>query len=128
MNILKISLLAIAIVFAIVFTKQIKPEFSVLISVAGSVVMLAYVLGFFTDVVVFYNQIISKAGIDQELFTILLKAIGVGYLVEFASGICRDSGNNSIADKVVFAGKISILILAIPIIKTLFNVVGEIIA
>ncbi len=127
MNILKLSLFAISIVFAIVFTKQVKPEFAVIVSVAGSIAILAYILGFFTDLVVLYNQLIAKTGINQEYFTILLKAIGVGYLVEFASGVCKDSGNSSIADKVTLAGKISILLLAVPIIKSIFEIVSGII-
>ncbi len=126
MDIIKVSLLAIAIVFAITFTKQIKPELSVIITVAGSVVMLVYVLGYFNNIVVFYNELVVKTGVDQQYFTILLKAIGIGYLVEFASGICKDSGNSSIADKVVFVGKLAILSLAVPIIQSIFHIISDI--
>ncbi|MBE5735297.1 MAG: hypothetical protein E7361_02500 [Clostridiales bacterium] len=126
MDIVKVSLLAIAIVFAITFTKQIKPEMSVIITVAGSVVMLIYILGYFNDIVVFYNQLVVSTGVNQKYFTILLKAIGIGYLVEFASGVCRDSGNTSIADKVVFVGKLSILSLAIPVIQSIFEIISDI--
>ena len=126
MDIIKVSLLAIAIVFAITFTKQIKPELSVIITVAGSVVMLIYVLGYFNNIVVFYNELVVKTGVDQQYFTILLKAIGIGYLVEFASGIAKDSGNSSIADKVVFVGKLAILSLAVPIIQSIFHIISDI--
>ena len=126
MDVVKVSLLAIAIVFAITFTKQIKPEMSVIITVAGSVVMLIYILGYFNDIVVFYNQLVVSTGVNQKYFTILLKAIGIGYLVEFASGVCRDSGNTSIADKVVFVGKLSILSLAIPVIQSIFEIMSDI--
>ena len=126
MDVVKVSLLAIAIVFAITFTKQIKPEMSVIITVAGSVVMLVYILGYFNNIVVFYNQLVVSTGVNQKYFTILLKAIGIGYLVEFASGVCRDSGNTSIADKVVFVGKLSILSLAVPVIQSIFEIISDI--
>lgn len=125
MDILKFALLAIAITFAVVFTKQIKPEFAVIITVAGSVVMLAYILGFFGKLVTFYNELTLRTGINQEYFSILLKAIGVGYLVEFASNVCRDSGNNAFADKVILAGKISILLLAMPILESIFQLISD---
>ena len=67
----------------------------------------------------------EKTGIDQDLFVILLKIIGVGYLVEFSAGICSDSGNTSIANKVVLAGKILIFLLSMPIIKNLFEMVMD---
>ncbi len=126
MDIVKIALLSCVIVFAITFTKQIKPEIAVLITIAGSVIMLIYVLGYFNNIVVFYNKLVLSTGVDQKYFTILLKAIGIGYLVEFASGVCRDSGNSSIADKVVFAGKLAILSLAVPIIESIFTLISGI--
>ena len=56
MDIMKVSMLAIVIVFAITFTKQIKPELAIMITIVGSVVLLSYVLGVFNSIVVFYNQ------------------------------------------------------------------------
>ena len=125
MDILKISLFAIAIAFAVVFTKQVKPEFAILITIAGSTIMLAYVLGFFSKLINIYNELTIRTGINQEYFSILLKAIGIGYLVEFASNVCKDSGNNAIADKVILAGKISILFISVPIIESIFKLVSD---
>ena len=127
MEIVKISLLAIVIIFAIIFTKQIKPEFAIMITIIGSVILLSYILGLFTNIVVLYNELVNKTGINQKYFSILLKAIGVGYLVEFASGVCKDSGYSSIGDKVVLVGKISILALAIPILRTIIELVSDLI-
>lgn len=124
MEIMKFCLIAIAIVFAITFTKQIKPELAVLITVAGAIVMLAYLMGFFNNITVLYNKLIDVSGIDDKYFSILLKAIGIAYLVEFASNICKDSGNTTISDKVVLAGKISILLLATPIIQSIFGIIS----
>lgn len=98
MEIVKISLLAIVIIFAIIFTKQIKPEFAIMITIIGSIILLSYILGLFTNIVVLYNELVSKTGINQKYFSILLKAIGVGYLVEFASGVCKDSGQIGVLD------------------------------
>ena len=61
------------------------------------------------------------------MFKTLLKIIGVGYLVEFSAGVCIDSGNSSIADKIVLAGKVLIFSLSIPIISNLFNMIMDLI-
>lgn len=75
----------------------------------------------------FFTNIVSKTGIESGLFITLLKIIGIGYLIEFSANICNDSGNSAIADKVVFAGKILIFTISMPIISSLFNMVMELI-
>ena len=42
---------------------------------------------------------------------VILKMVGIGYLVEFSAGILNDFGQNSLADKLVFCGKIVVLVL-----------------
>ena len=69
------------------------------------------------------NEIITKTGVSQSLFSIVLKIIGVGYLIEFAANICSDSGNPAIADKIVLCGKLIILVMCMPIITNLLNIV-----
>ena len=124
MDIFKIAILAIIVVFVIAITKELRPEFAVLVSVAGSIVLLLYVLGYFGTLLQFYNRIVVATGVSHEYFAVILKCIGIGYLVEFASSICRDSGCASMSDKVVFAGKISVLALAVPIIQSLFDLIS----
>ena len=55
----------------------------------------------------------------------LLKMIGIGYLVEFSAGILSDFGQNSVADKLIFCGKIVILILAIPILESVLSLINR---
>ena len=57
----------------------------------------------------------------------MLKIIGIGYLVEFSANVCRDSGNSSIADKVIIAGKMMIFIISLPIITNLFDLVLDLV-
>jgi len=119
--------IAILICVIVVILKQVKPELSVCIMIIGGAILLLYVLNSFTSVITTFNEIITKTGVSQQLFSIVLKIVGVGYLIEFTADICKDSGNSSIADKVILGGKILILTLAIPIINSLFNVILELI-
>lgn len=117
--------IAILICVIVVILKQVKPELSLLALIIGSIILLLYVLTSFTSVIQSFNQIVTKTGVNSQLFTIIVKIVGVGYLVEFTADICKDSGNVSIADKVLLGGKIIILLLAIPIITNLFDVILE---
>lgn len=123
MEIFKIVGLGIIISIMLVIVKQIKPELSVALLVAGSIVMLIMIFKYFTNAFSVFETIIEKTGIDGNLFSVLLKIIGIGYLVEFGAGICNDTGNGSVGDKVVLGGKILIFIVAIPIITNLLEIV-----
>ena len=127
MEILKVLILGIILSVMTVLLKQIKPEYSLICIIVGSIILVAYILSGISTIFDYFSVIVEKTGIDNVMFTTLLKIIGVGYLIEFTAGICVDSGNNSIADKVVLAGKILIFILSMPIITNLFNLILELI-
>lgn len=123
MEIVKVVISAILIVFVIIIIKQIKPELAIGITILGSISLLLYILSFFSPIVEIFDKIINSTGLNTNLFTILLKIIGIGYLVEFCADICSDSGNSAIANKVILGGKVFIFILAIPIITDLFDII-----
>lgn len=123
MEIFKIVAVGILICVVTLILKQVKPELSVTVVIAGSVILITYALSYFSTVFQVFGNIVNKTGIDQGLFTILLKLIGVGYLVEFGASICEDTGNSSIANKIVLCGKIAIFIMAMPIITSLFQLI-----
>ncbi len=123
MEVVKIVGIGIILSIVLVLIKQIKPELATVVLVAGSVIMLTIILKYFANVMSVFDVIINKTGINKDLFAIVLKIVGVGYLIEFGANVCVDSGNNAIADKVLLGGKLIILILAMPIITSLLDVV-----
>ena len=125
MEILKVVMVAILIIFVVAIVKQIKPELAVAIMILGSIILIIYILSFFSPIVATIETIINTTGLDKNMFVTLLKIIGIGYLVEFCADICNDSGNSAIANKVILGGKVFIFILAIPIITDLFNIIIE---
>ena len=106
--------------------KQIRPEFYIVVVITGSIVILFMIVDELRTVFEYFLSIFNKTNLNYELFSNMLKIIGVGFLTEFANGICVDTGNASIGEKVVIAGKILILCLALPIISSLLDVIIEI--
>ena len=127
MELIKVLILGIIISILAVFLKQIKPEYSLLCVIVGSIVILIYILSYITKVFSFFQEIIDKTGISSTMFVTMLKIVGLGYLIEFSANVCKDSGNSSIADKVVLAGKLMIFLVSMPIISSLFNMILELI-
>lgn len=125
MELIKVLIIAIIISVLTVLLKQVKPEYSLICIIVGSIILIVYILSGVQTIFDYFSQIVSKTGVDKDMFSTLLKIVGVGYLIEFSASVCIDSGNSSIADKVVLAGKILIFSMSLPIINNLFNLVME---
>lgn len=123
MEVIKLVGLGILICIISILVKQIKPEFTIFVIIIGSIILLINILNCFTDIFTAFNSILEKTNIDTKLFGLLIKIIGVGYLIEFGASVCIDSGNSAIADKIILGGKIIIFTMAIPIITSLFNII-----
>lgn len=121
------QLVGIAFVTAVaaLLLKGTKPELAFAVSIAGGIILLLLILDMLRDSLSIFGQIAENTGIDYALIKILLKMIGIGYLVEFSAGILNDFGQNSIADKLIFCGKIIVLVLALPIIESVLGLVGK---
>lgn len=103
--------------------KQIKPEMAMLVVIAGCLLIFFMLVSMLSEVIDVFNQLVYKTGIDTQLFGTLLKIVGIAYITEFSANICLDSGNSSVADKVLLSGKIVILIMSLPIITNLIDII-----
>ena len=123
MEIFKIVGVAILTCVAGAVIKQVRQEFFVVVVLAGSLIILFMVVDKLQELLNFVSQIFNKTGLNYDFFANLLKILGVGILTEFASGLCVDSGNTAVANKVIIAGKVIIASLSLPIIWNLLEVV-----
>ncbi len=119
------QLVGIAFVTAVaaILLKETKPELAFAVTVAGSIILLLVAFETFRGSIQIFQDIADTTGIDPSLIKILLKMIGIGYIVEFSAGVLSDFGQNSLADKLIFAGKIVILVLAVPIIESVLTLI-----
>ena len=126
MDLLKILAIAIVSIIAIVIIRPVKPEIAIILGVGSTVLIILLIADDLFEVVYSFYSIAEKTNVDKSLFSRVIKIIGIGYLAEFGNTICEDSGCKSIGDKIIFAGKITIMILALPIIENLIEIILEI--
>ncbi len=124
MEIFKIIGVAIVTAITAILLKSTKPELSFAVTVTGVIVILVFVADMLQNTVNIISTIASLTGIENGLIKILLKIVGVGYLTEFSAGILNDFGSNAVADKVILGGKLTILILSLPIIESVLNLIS----
>jgi stage III sporulation protein AD len=96
------------------------------ISLIAGVLILFLVMDKLVGIIELLKSISSKAGINNEFISLLLKITGVAFLTEFAVSVCKDSGETAIASKIEIGSKIIIISLSIPIISSLLEVILKI--
>ena len=110
-----------------ILLRNSKPEFSMLIPVVVSFTVLACAMPYLIRITEELSRMASSAGIHSSYMRIVIKVIGISYLVCITAELCKDAGENAIAAKIELGGKLIILAMAIPIINSLLNLVKEII-
>ncbi len=119
------QLVGIALITAVsaLILKSTKPELAFAVTIAGSVILLLFTFEAFRGSISIFQKIADVTKIDAPIVKSLLKMVGIGYLVEFSAGVLNDFGQNSLADKLTFCGKILVLLLAIPIIESILSLI-----
>lgn len=120
----------LAVVSAALVTviRQRAPEYALLLSVAAGVLILLWIL---RQGVPLFEQVRelfeNTAGAQGEYVGILFKSLGICFVVQIACDACRDLGESAIAAKVEMAGKISVLVLALPLFQRILAIVAQLI-
>ena len=109
-------------ILAITVGKQ-AGEFSIIISLAGSLLILFMVMPQFSAVISVFTHISNQIDVDNSNILIVLKIIGIAYLAEFGVQVCSDAGESAIASKIELAGKVLIMAVSAPILLSLLDLI-----
>lgn len=122
-EIIKVGMLGIIGVLLALHFKGSKPEYSMFIGFSISILIFCYGLRQAQAVILQFDVIRGYLGSSQGYLTVLLRVIGVTYICEFSSAICKDAGFGSVAEQIEILGKLSVMFAGIPI---LFAVIEQI--
>lgn len=129
MNVKIVSIAGICITASIMcklFSDNGK-EYALYIKLAAAAAVMSMIIIFVSPIAETIRNIYSRAGADEEYLTVLFKALGICYITQFACDICRDSGENALASQAELAGKISLMIIALPLFESLADIVARLI-
>lgn len=123
MEIVAIVGLAISATILLIVLRQSRPEIALVLSILVGVMIFFSALPKIGLVISTMNSIAAKTEVGSLHLGILLKIVGVAYISEFGAQICRDANETAIAGKVELAGKVIIMVLAIPIVLVILDTV-----
>ena len=125
MSVIQVAILGvIGVVFAIQL-KQEKAEVAVYLCIVLSLIVFFSIFEQLEYLVNVIRSIGDFVKIDVTYVSTLMKMIGITYLAEFSSSICKDAGYQAIATQIEIFSKLTILVLSMPILLTLLKTIQE---
>ena len=122
MDILKIALTGIVSVLMYVLIKQLKPEYAPLTAIGAACIILVAITDSLLDATGSLEEMLVLSGLEKQNVSLLIKALGICVVTQFASDICRENSASSIATAVELAGRLGMLMLALPMIETVARI------
>ena len=114
---------------AVLFTTLLRrnaPEQAVLLSVVPSCAVTLWAGAALSPILLQIDTMLAASGLTATEITVISKATGICCITQLAGDICKDSGENALATAVTLAGKVSLLILALPLAEGLLSQIREV--
>lgn len=122
----KIIIVVLICALISVLLKTYKPEIAIFFTLAVSLFVLFYLVQELNEIVGVLKTFGEKAKIPSVYMGILLKMVGISYLTEFASSLCKDAGQGTLGTNIEIVARVSMLILSIPVLKSILDFIEAI--
>ncbi len=123
MEILQIVGLGLVAALLLVVLRPQRPEMALQLSLAAGVAIFLLLVSRIQAVLQVLQDLAFRAHINPFYLSAILKVIGIAYIAEFGAQVCRDAQEGAVAVKIEMAGKILIMLVAVPIIGAIVEMI-----
>ncbi|MGL4820111.1 MAG: stage III sporulation protein AD [Bacilli bacterium] len=123
MDIIQIIGLSLVATLIIALLKEFKSSYGTFVLMFAILFIFLSVLDYVLELLTMVRTLANEANINFFYVETILKVIGIAYIAEFGAAITKDAGQGALASKIEFAGKVFILVLAIPIISVVIETI-----
>lgn len=120
MEYLRIPMIAILLLLVAMILKQWKSDFLPLLRMGGAILIGTLLFSSLTPLLRFLGELTESAGVTKYA-SYIFKALGIAFLTQCASDLCRETGEAGIASWVDLAGRSEILLLSLPLIREILE-------
>ncbi len=125
MDIVKIAALGIVGTLLGILLKGQKKEYELFVTLGVSLCIFYFIMSKLELVLSVVNQMQEYVSLDTSYIAILVKMIGITYVSEFSANLCKDAGYQAVAGQIEMFGKLSILVISMPVLLVLLETIGE---
>ena len=108
-----------------VVVKRGSPELALLVTLGTAAAGLLFLAGLLEELTVFLQELSDSGGISHRLLTPLYKTVGIALVVKVGGELCRDAGESALASVVETAGAVCALLVALPLLRTVLELLME---
>ena len=113
-----------AVVLSAVLKKN-TPELALLLALAAGLWMLAMAAEGMGAAVALMEELAEQAGLSEVLLEPVVKTVALSILTRLTVEICRSAGEGGVAAFVETAGAVLALLAALPLIRAVAQMMGE---
>ncbi len=125
MDMIKIAMIGLAAVLLALQMKAGRKEYELLVTMGACLCILFFLISKLELVLGAINRMQEYIRIDSKYVAILMKMIGITYVAEFSSNLCKDAGYQAVAGQIEMFAKLSILVISMPVLLTLLETISQ---
>ena len=118
------AIIGLAIISALIclLLKQYRPEYALSASILCGTMIFLTVTAQMTPLFDTIRTILGGIEGGSEYTSVIIKSLGICYVTQLASDTCQDAGERAMAGKIELAGRVAVLILALPMFSSLLQI------
>ncbi len=117
MDILKIMAFSVCLLVLLSILKQYNPGAAILTALGGCIVLIWYILRTAQPIVELVKNLSRLSGFEH--LDSVLKAIAIAMLTQSAQDLSQQAGQTALAGRIELAGKVAVLVAALPLFSVL---------
>lgn len=121
---IKIAIIGLVTVMVSLMLKNSKPEYAILAGISGGIIVFSFSADKLESIIRMLNSFKDNISVNTEYIFILFKIIGITYIAEFTSDICRDAGYTGISTQIELAAKLCIMSMSVPVLMAIINTIN----
>ena len=126
MEIVKIGAFGVAGVMLALQFKTNRPEFGIYIGAAICLLIFTFSLSGLETLLGRVKVLQNYLSGSGDYIGFLFKAVGITYVCEFCSSICKDAGYGAVAGQIEIFGTLSVLLMGIPVLTAVIENINAI--
>ena len=112
---------AVVAVSLVLILRQSRPELGMLAALGSCLLLLGAALWGMDRLLQAAGEMARQAGAEEESLQVLFRSLGICVITQLAADTCRDAGESAIASRVELAGRVAVLLCALPLVQQLLE-------
>ena len=126
MEIIRIGMLGVAGVMLALQFKSGRPEYALYLGAGICLIIFTFSISGLKALLERIRELQGALNGSTDYLGFLFRAVGITYVCEFCASICKDAGYGAVAGQIEIFGKLSVLLMGIPVLAAVIENINAI--